>query len=166
MPGVTSVAFLSLRAWFKKSGKCSQSVELKSKEMVTTQQEKSSEGLWINSANNSGPLFKQKCLHIAEGLSLKRHNDSTMNTDPNIVKYIEEYKVPSEVDVNHIKGNDEVVCLEVPRQGGEIHNETIHAIETSMKNMELKMASLAEIQMAVRKLSWEMKFVKSELKKK
>ena len=86
-----------------------------------------------------------------------------MNTDPNIVKYIEEYKVPSEVDVNHVKGNDEVVCLEVPRQGGEINNETIHAIVTSMKNMELKMASLAEMQM---KLSWEMKFVKSELNKK
>ena len=166
MPGVTSVAFLSLRAWFKKSGKCSQSVELKSKEMVTTQQEKSSEALWINSANNSGPLFKQKCLHIAEGLSLKRHNDSTMNTDPNVVTYVDEYQIPSEVDVNHIKGKDKGRCWEVPKQGGEINDQKIHSIETSIKNIELKIASLASMQTDMKKLSWEVKFVKSQLNKK
>ena len=160
------MAFLSLLAWLKNSAKDSQRVELKSRGMVTTQQEKPSKPLRINSADNSGPSFKQKCHDIAEGLSLKGQNVSIMDTDTNVVTYVKEYQVPSEVDVNHIKGNDEVVCLEVPRQGGEIHNETIHAIETSMKIMELKMASLAEIQMAVRKLSWEMKFVKSELNKK
>ena len=161
MPGITSVAFLSLRAWFKKSGKDSQRVELKSRRMVTTQQEKSSEALWINSANNSGPLFKQKCLDIAEGLSLKRQKISTMNTDRNVVTYVEEYQVPSEVDVNHIKGKDEV-----PRQDGEINNQRIDAIETSIKNIDLKIASLVSMQTDMKKLSWEMKFVKSELNKK
>ena len=158
------MVFLSLRAWLKKSVKNTQRLELKSRGMVHTQQEKSSEPLRINSANYGCPLFKQKCHAITEGLSLKGENDSTLDNDTNVVTYVKdhlvpsefEYQVPSEVDVHHIKGNDKVVCLEVPRRGGEINNQAIHAIETSIKNIDLKIA----------KLSWEMKFVKSELNKK
>ena len=166
MPGVTSVTFLSLCAWFKKSGNDSQRVELKSRGMVTTQQKTSSEPLRINSADNSGPSFKQKCHYIAQGLSLKGQNDSTMDTDTDVVPHVKEYQLPSELDVNHIKGKDKVRCLEMPKQGGEINNQKIHSIETSIKNIELKIASLASMQTEVKKLSWEMRFLKSEFNKK
>ena len=124
MPGVTSVTFLSLRAWFKNSGKDSQRVEPKSRGMVTTQQEKSSEPLRINSADNSGTSFKQKCHDIAEGLSLKGQNDSTMDTDTSVVTYVKEYQVPSELDVNNIQGSNELGCLEGPTQNCETDNQT------------------------------------------
>ena len=161
MPGVASVAFLSLRAWFKKRGKDSQRVEPKVRVMVTPQQGKSFGPLRINSTDKSGPSFKQKSHDIAEGFSLKGQDDSTMDTDANVVTYVKEYQAPSELDVNNIKGNEEV-----PRQGDEINNQRFDAIETSIKNIDLKIASLASMQMDMKKLSWEMKFVKSELNKK
>ena len=154
MPSITSVAFLSLCGWFKKSGNDSKTVKIKNRLMITPRQENSSEPLQNNLANSSSPLFK------------RRQNDFTMDNDPSVVTYDNQYQVTYELDINNSKGNGGMRCLEVPREVNEINNQTIQALQTSIKNIELKIDAFASMQTAIQKLSWEMKFVKSELNKK
>lgn len=163
MPAIASGTFLSLRGLFKKSGNKSQKSKLKSRLLCTPKQVKSSEPLRINSANDSGPSSKEKCHDIAQGLSLKGQNDATADDETNVVMYVKEYQVPSVLDVNDIQVNNEPGCLEMATQNCETDNPTM---QTSITNIELKIASLASMQAAINKNSWEIKFVKSELNKK
>ena len=160
MPASISVVFSAFLGWFKNGDSSRQRINMNSRGMSTSQLKERSESLRNVSDAKSGVLFSKTGHDVAEGRSLREQEDSTVIDD-------QAYRAPSNLVVNNVSVNSELVCLgeqiETPRQHVEMDNQTILSMKTTIKYHEQKITSQ---QIAIKDLADEMKHLKSEMRKK
>ena len=175
MRGSISEVLSSFRESLKNRGRRCENITHDSRLMIASQPEKCSDTLLNFSADKSGSSVQHNCDDITEGISSKAQNDATgvNNTnidrnlkinihanDTNLVTHATNYRVPQHTKT--VPANDELHSLreqiKTLKQNDNIDNERMHSMQTSINNLECKMALM---QSAIKDLSTGRNIVKS-----